>query len=849
MVAETVAYTSKLKDAELKTKQAMKGVEKSFKGVEKPSAKAAKKVGWMSAKLKEMATTAQLVDGPLGGVASRLTVLSNITGTAIGVTVGLSLAVAGFYKVLKTGLQQQDKTLMFMQQYQAQLKATGNAAGTTSLEMDAFARSLAYDTLTSVDDARKAISLLTTTTKLTAYQIKRVATAAQNMAAIFGTSASSEAKKLGRALSDPAEAATLLKRYMIELTDEQQRNIKTATEQGDIYAAQKIILDEVAKSTKGVAKAQAATTLAGSFDTLGQSWDRFSESFSNTWVFDRVKNSIDGLNYVLVDLANWMDDDYEINIAAGKGLDELLSGDNGAFKDGIAGNLEAFDEFVVGFKAGAKDIQALADTVAGMGDSSFFGGSTKRRKQLAELLNIDQRHLEAKSAYYDRIDKAAEKAIAAVQIQAIQEKTLAARRIGALKNESDKAERILGIAKTKQLKLDKDAAKAKGIQDRKNAAAELARLKALAKERERLALAAAKATRNQSVRSSGSDTEEGREEGRAAGKAFDITALESKYTKSLQKTDDYQILLAEINATWMSKAANEEYNALEASYKLNKEATDKKRELANADYAYRISLGGTEAERIEMENAQAYAMLVNQYRDKLDQLTLFEEQKAAIVAAYDTDGDGSLDALELEKIATQDTAKLAMLDASLAERAKIEAFYAAKTKTLDAKIVAAKQQNDMDILENSLSALGAQVDANSTAGKAMAITSALIGAAKAAEIGFPQNIPMIIQTAAQFSGIIGQFHGGTDAVPDSMDNKSFLLKAGERVVQPAANKKLTAFLDNPSSTGGTTITQNIHIAGNVTDQKWFQQELYKNRQALASSVSKAQSERPNARGR
>ncbi|EEU9356686.1 hypothetical protein FYS90_22900, partial [Escherichia coli] len=82
----------------------------------------------------------------------------------------------------------------------------------------------------------------------------------------------------------------------------------------------------------------------------------------------------------------------------------------------------------------------------------------------------------------------------------------------------------------------------------------------------------------------------------------------------------------------------------------------------------------------------------------------------------------------------------------------------------------------------------------------MKIQEALAGALA---LGFPQNIPAYAQIAAMGMSIIstakgasaGQFHGGVDELDSSMDNKSFVLKAGERVVQPEANKKLTNFLD------------------------------------------------------
>jgi len=60
-----------------------------------------------------------------------------------------------------------------------------------------------------------------------------------------------------------------------------------------------------------------------------------------------------------------------------------------------------------------------------------------------------------------------------------------------------------------------------------------------------------------------------------------------------------------------------------------------------------------------------------------------------------------------------------------------------------------------------------------------------------------------------------QAHGGLDSVPKSMDNSTFLLKAGERVVQPDANKDLTQAIDkiNNGGSGGHTI--NISVNGSA----------------------------------
>lgn len=61
----------------------------------------------------------------------------------------------------------------------------------------------------------------------------------------------------------------------------------------------------------------------------------------------------------------------------------------------------------------------------------------------------------------------------------------------------------------------------------------------------------------------------------------------------------------------------------------------------------------------------------------------------------------------------------------------------------------------------------------------------------------------------------GQADKGMDAVPRSLSGKSFVLSAGERVVQPEANKDLTNFLQNPSTGNNYNITVNAGAGADV----------------------------------
>ncbi|MDX6042796.1 hypothetical protein [Scandinavium lactucae] len=132
----------------------------------------------------------------------------------------------------------------------------------------------------------------------------------------------------------------------------------------------------------------------------------------------------------------------------------------------------------------------------------------------------------------------------------------------------------------------------------------------------------------------------------------------------------------------------------------------------------------------------------------------------------------------------------------------------------------------------------------------LSIQSAL---AQALATPWPQNLANYAQVASLGLSIIstakgadaGQFHGGVDDLPAGYDNKSFVLKAGERVVQPEANKKLTKFLDTQDKGGSTagdiTVNAPLIIQGDVAgDDKKFNEMLQKHANSVTQAVRSSQ---------
>lgn len=224
----------------------------------------------------------------------------NLTKLAIGGLAAAALSAAGafaaFYAAGQEGIKFYAETERYLARTEAQLKATGAAVGFTSDELDEFARSVAMNTLASVDGVRSAMSVMMTYRSVTGETFKTAIKLAQDLAEVYQTDVSSEAKNLGRALESPAEAVTLLKRKGIELTEAQKDLIQSFVESGEKAKAQEIILHELQKRVGGAGEAAASDTVAGALDTLGQATDELKEAFAtSTGITDLYKASINKL--------------------------------------------------------------------------------------------------------------------------------------------------------------------------------------------------------------------------------------------------------------------------------------------------------------------------------------------------------------------------------------------------------------------------------------------------------------------------------------------------------------------------------------------------------------------------
>lgn len=143
------------------------------------------------------------------------------------------------------------------------LKSTGGAAGLTAKELQSMASEM--QNLTGIGDEviQEGQNLLLTFTKIGKETFPEATQTILDMSTALGQDMKSSAIQLGKALNDPINGVTALRRVGVSLTDQQRDQIKAFQDSGNIMAAQKVILKELQTEFGGSAKA-IGDTFAGS---------------------------------------------------------------------------------------------------------------------------------------------------------------------------------------------------------------------------------------------------------------------------------------------------------------------------------------------------------------------------------------------------------------------------------------------------------------------------------------------------------------------------------------------------------------------------------------------------------
>ena len=289
----TIGFRSETKDLDKASKK--------LNTLAKDGDKTQKKVDSLESKFKSFGKNASAsvasIDGPLGGISSRISSLTTVaTAGGLAMTT-LAVGVTGFSIAVSKGIKELDDLQVALAKSDALIRATGSAAGKTGEGLAEQAQEVAAATLASVAGIQKAQSIMLTFRSVSGSVFDDSIMLAQDMATVIGGDASTAALQLGKALNAPIQGLNSLSRAGIQFTQQQKDQIKTMIESGEVIKAQNVILDELKGQIGGVAEAVSEKTLSGSIDLIGQSFDNLTVQIAtNLDALDSFKSLVDKIN-------------------------------------------------------------------------------------------------------------------------------------------------------------------------------------------------------------------------------------------------------------------------------------------------------------------------------------------------------------------------------------------------------------------------------------------------------------------------------------------------------------------------------------------------------------------------
>ena len=261
----------------------------------------------LSGGFRQASTQAAAFEGPLGGISGRLGALSSLLGNVNPAMVGFGLAISGASVFMLSAIKEHDQLALRNKKQEALLKSTGYAAGFTGEQLDKMAKSVALNTLASVDGIKDTQNVLLTFKGVSKSAFEDAITLSQDMAAVMGTDSKSAALQLGKALESPTQGISALKKAGVSFSQAERDLISDMENVGRVADAQTYILETLKHQIGGAGSAEADGTVVGSVDTLSQRWqnlktivaDGTGASVGMQSLANGMADIIDRLNHIL----------------------------------------------------------------------------------------------------------------------------------------------------------------------------------------------------------------------------------------------------------------------------------------------------------------------------------------------------------------------------------------------------------------------------------------------------------------------------------------------------------------------------------------------------------------------
>ncbi|MFA5040978.1 MAG: phage tail tape measure C-terminal domain-containing protein [Bdellovibrionales bacterium] len=209
--------------------------------------------------------------GPLGSAMAALGPAGIVAGAGLGAMVIM----------LKKSFEEAALAEQAQNRLMGVLRATDYASGLTGKELAEMAEEMEHSTLTSAESVKNAAAILATFRSVSGDTFKQAIHLAQDMSAVFQQDLSSSATQLGKALEDPVEGISALKRVGVSFSDSQRDVIKSLVETGQKAEAQKIILAALEQQVGGAGAAE-TQGLTGATHRMTVAWGDMLKAIGQT---------------------------------------------------------------------------------------------------------------------------------------------------------------------------------------------------------------------------------------------------------------------------------------------------------------------------------------------------------------------------------------------------------------------------------------------------------------------------------------------------------------------------------------------------------------------------------------
>ena len=344
----------------------------------------------VSAQLGQLTTQSEKTGSGFADLSKSALALGAAAGAAfIAVPTAANTLVSAFSSTVAAASEAEQAQVKL----EAVLRAAGDAAGLSSHDLQAYATQLQSVTGISDESFQNVESLLLTFRNISGDTFKEATLLAADMSAVFGQDLSSSAIQLGKALNDPVQGMTALRRIGVQLSDTQTEQIKSFMSLGDTASAQKVILEELRKEVGGTAEALGGT-FSGKVEILKNKFNDLQE---------KVGASVtQGFEPLLTKLAAWSSSDEALTFTSNlaQGMGELAKAVGGA-ADAVGGLFHKLQELVNSspykvavFVSGEGLAKGIADKITGFNPFDIEGNLGLGQRNLAGTEGITSTSVE-----------------------------------------------------------------------------------------------------------------------------------------------------------------------------------------------------------------------------------------------------------------------------------------------------------------------------------------------------------------------------------------------------------------------------------------------------------------------